>query len=99
MILAPIVLLCLAAAVVTAAAVKRHVLHPWLAVPIVTGLPLAGWLVLQLAAQPARSPLEFEVLGQYHRLSDTLRIGTRNDADVVLRGTPLPEVDVAVAFD
>jgi cell division protein FtsW (lipid II flippase) len=99
MILAPIVLLCLAASVLTAAAVKRHALHPWLAVPIVTGLPLAGWLLLQLTAQPARSPLEFEVLGQYHRLSDTLRIGTRPDADVVLRDVPLPEADLALAFD
>src|SRR5687767_5209937 len=99
MILALIVLLCIAATVVTAAGVKRQVLHPGLAVPLVAGLPLVGWLVLQLSAQPVRSPLEFEVLGQYHRLSDTLRIGTRPDADVVLRGTPVPEADVALVFD
>jgi hypothetical protein len=99
MMLALVVLLCLAATIVTAAGVRRHVLHAALAVPIVTVLPLAGWLILQLTAQPVRSPLDFEVLGQYHRLSDTLRIGTRPDADVVLRGTPVPEVDLALAFD
>ena|SRR5688572_16193309 len=99
MILALIILLCIAATVVTATAVKRHVLHPGLAVPIVAGLPLAGWLALQLIAEPARSPLEFEVLGQYHRLTDTLRIATSADADVVLRGTSVPETDVALTFD
>ena len=54
---------------------------------------------MQVTADPARSPHEFEVLGQYHRLSDTLRIATESDADVVLRGRAMSDVAVDVVFD
>ena len=104
MMLALLLLSCLAVAVLSAAAVRRRALSSWLAVPLATALPLLGWLAFQAAATEARSPFEFQVLGQYHRLADTLVIGTDSaregggGSDVVLSGTSLPDTRVKVSY-
>jgi len=98
MMLALVIMACLFAAVVAAAAVRRGVLHAWTAVPLVTLLPMAAWLLFQARAETERSPWEFEVVGQYHRLTDTLHVGTAADADVMLREDPLAGTDVRVSY-
>jgi hypothetical protein len=97
-ILALTVVAGLAAAIVAAVALKRGVLNSHFGVPLVAAVPLAGWLLMQFMADPARSAHELEVLGQYHRLSDTLRIATDRDADVVLSGDAR-DAALDVAFD
>ena len=44
MMLTIIVLVCLAVSLMVANAVQRHALRGVMAVPIVAGLPLVGWL-------------------------------------------------------
>jgi hypothetical protein len=99
MILAATVLATLAVAAAVAGLVRRGVVHALTAVPLVVLTPLAGWLLLQTASVPVRSPDTFEVLGQYHRLSDTVRIAARAGADFVVRGDIAADADVAVSFD
>ncbi len=97
MILAAIVALSLVAGCVTSLLAARGRIHAFTAVPVVVLLPFLGWLFMQLFATPPRSTETFEVLGQYHRLSDTLRVSGEADANIVLHQAT--EAGVTVAFE
>ncbi|CAN5709180.1 hypothetical protein BH23GEM9_BH23GEM9_17480 [soil metagenome] len=99
MTLAAIIVVTLACAVAASVLVRRGAIHAAVAVPLVLLPPLGGWLLMQSWSVPSRSPHTFEVLGQYHRLSDTVRIANRDDADVVVRRGTIADADVAVSFD
>jgi hypothetical protein len=99
MTLAALVVVCLAVTVIATLAVRAHRLPAPLGVVAAAVVPLGAWLFMQLASEPARSPVRFEVLGQYHRLSDTIRIATSADADVVLTAPGAADADVALSFD
>jgi cell division protein FtsW (lipid II flippase) len=99
MMFAALILLCLAAALVCALAVRTQRLPGAVGVLAALLVPLGAWLAMQMTSVPARSPLQFEVLGQYHRLSDTLRIAALPTADVVLTSAAAAAADVTVSFD
>jgi hypothetical protein len=83
--LALLIALCLGTVVVSAAlATRARRVAPALLVLTVVLTPLACFAFLQTMARPTRSPLAFEVLGQFHPLGQSITFSDESTADVVL---------------
>jgi len=86
----------LVTAILARIAAKTRLLPPPMLVLAVVSVPLICFAYLQTRARPLRSPLSFEVLGQFHSLADTITFGAGSRPDVVLSESPMR---VAIAYD
>lgn len=96
MTLALLIAACLLVTAVAARiAAKSRKLPPAMLVFAAIVVPLVAFAFLQTRARPLRSPLSFEVLGQFHALDDTITFGAGSAAKVVLHESPMR---VAVSY-